>query len=343
MSLLGTSSSSSLSGIQKVAIVLLSLGPTASAELLKQLPDEEVDAISAAIARLGSVSPNQAEGILGEFEEAVNTRAVIVRGGVEHAREMLTEAFGREHASRLIDRVTKSMAHDAPDFSNLRRVDPQQLAKFIQDEHPQTIALVLSHLDPSQAASLLTALPSENRIDIAVRMAGLEQIAPEAVRTIASVIGQKLRNLGELSREAYGGVRGVADMFNRLDTNTCGQLLESLEGKDSELFENVRRFMFVFEDLAHLDGHGMKDLLATIDRKVLMVALKGTTDELREHFMKGMSQRGADMLREDIAALGPVKIKDVDTAQQQIIAQARQLERNGVISLKNSSTEQYVV
>jgi len=333
---------SSVKGLQKAAIVLLSLGPAASAEILKQLPEEEVDALSAAIARMDAVSPGQNEAILSEFQTLVQTRTAIVRGGLDPVRSILTEAFGREQASRLVDRVVKSMNPDGIDFSSLRKVDPQQLGKLIQDEHPQTIALVLSHLDPSQAAALLSSLPPEIRSDIAMRMAFLEQIAPEAVKTIANVIGQKLRNLGELSRETYGGVRAVADMLNRLDPANCNHLLETLERENPELFESVRRFMFVFEDLAALDAQGMKELIATIDRKVMTVALKGTSDELRNHFMSGLSQRGAEMLREDIAALGAVKIKEVDAAQQQIILQARQLEKNGTINLKNSSTEQYV-
>jgi flagellar motor switch protein FliG len=238
--------------------------------------------------------------------------------------------------------VAKSLDQDAVDFATLRRVDPQQLAKFIQDEHPQTIALVLSHLDPSQAAALIWSLPVETRTDVAVRMANLEQISPESVRTIASVIGQKLRNLGEVSRESYGGVRAVADMFNRLDTNSCSQLMDAVEKEDPALFESVRRYMFVFEDLAALDPQGIKELLSRVDRKILVLALKGTSEELQRQFMAGMSQRGAEMLREDMSALGPVKIKEVDAAQQQVIVQARQLEKEGVISLKSSPSEQYI-
>lgn len=333
---------SSLKGLQKAAIVLLSLGPAASAEILKQMPEEDVDALSTAIARMDAISPGQLDLVLTEFQSAVQTRTAIVRGGLDPIRSMLTEAFGREQANRLVDRVVKSMNPDGIDFSSLRKVDPQQLGKLIQDEHPQTIALVLSRLDPSQAAALLSSLPSEIRSDVAMRMAVLEQIAPETVKTIASVIGQKLRNLGELSRETYGGVRAVANMLNRLDPVNCNLLMATLEGENPELFESVRRFMFVFEDLASLDAQGMKELLATIDRKALTVALKGTSDELRNHFMSGLSQRGAEMLREDIAALGSVKIKEVDAAQQQIILEARQLEKNGKISLKNSPTEQYI-
>lgn len=333
---------SSVKGLQKAAIVLLSLGPTASAEIFKQLPEEEVDALSTAIARLDAVLPGQSEAVLAEFQTLVQTRAAIVRGGMDPVRLILTEAFGREEANRLVDRVVKSMNPDGIDFSSLRKVDPQQLGKLIQDEHPQTIALVLSHLDPSQAAALLSSLPSEIRSDIAMRMAVLEQIAPESVKTIANVIGQKLRNLGELSRETYGGVRAVADMLNRLEPANCNLLLETLERDNPELFESVRRLMFVFEDLAVLDAQGMKELLAIVDRKVMTVALKGASEELRNQFMSGMSQRGAAMLKDDIDALGAVKIKEVDAAQQQIILQARELEKNGTINLKNSSAEQYV-
>src|SRR5579863_788057 len=331
-----------LTGSEKAAIVLLTLGPAASAEILKQLPEEEVDVISSAIARLDSVTPAQREAVLERFQTAVESRSVHIKGGLEHVRLILTEAFGREQASRLVDRVAKSLDQDAVDFSNLRRVDPQQLAKFIQDEHPQTIALVLSHLDSSQAAALISSLPMEIRSDVAVRMAGLEQISPESVRTIAAVIGQKLRNLGELSREACGGVRAVADMFNRMDQKNCNQLLDSLERDDQPLFESIRRFMFVFEDLRTLDRTGLKALMSKIDQKLLLVALKGTSEDLQKLFTSAMSQRGAEMLREDLAAMGPIKLKDVDAAQQTIIMQARELEKEGLLSLKNSPSEQYI-
>jgi len=331
-----------LTGPERAAIVILTLGPLASAEIMKKLPEDEVEVISSAVARLDSVTPAQREAVLERFHTAVSSRSVHIKGGLEHVRVLLTEAFGREQASRLVDRVAKSLDQDAVDFSNLRRVDPQQLAKFIQDEHPQTIALVLSHLDSSHAAALITALPAELRTDVAIRMAGLEQISPESVRTIAAVIGQKLRNLGELSREACGGVRAVADMFNRLDTNSGNQLLDSLEKDDPALFESIRRFMFVFEDLQSLDRAGIKSLISRIDPKVLLVALKGTSEDLQNLFTAGMSQRGAEMLKEDLAALGPIKLKDVDAAQQTIIMEARQLEKEGVLSLKSSPAEQYI-
>jgi flagellar motor switch protein FliG len=335
-------SDSTFSGLEKTAIVLLSLGPSTSGDILKKLPEDDVDTISGAIARLNTVTEAQVESVLREFQIAVGGRLFNVKGGLERARAILSEAFGAEYATRLVDRVAKSMDQDAVDFASVRRVEPQQLAKFIQDEHPQTIALLLSHLDSSQAAALLSALPAETRSDITTRMAGLDQISPEVVRTIAAVVGQKFRSFGELSREACGGVRTVADMFNRLDPTNCTQILDSLETENPVLFESIRRSMFVFEDLKALDAAGFTELLARVDRKLLITAMKGTSEELQQHFMSSMSQRGAAMMREDLEALGPIKIKDVDAAQQVIITQARALEKEGVISLKGSAAEQYV-
>ena len=235
------------------------------------------------------------------------------------------------------------MGNDSASLDVLQQADPQQLAKFIHNEHPQTVALVLSHLNPSQAASLLTSLPQELRSDVALRMASLDQISPEIIQKIAGIIGQKLQNLGEFSRESYGGVRAVADMFNRLDSITSKDILSEVEHQDSELFETIRKLMFVFEDLLLIDVNGIKEVLARADRKLLTVALKGVSDQLQQHILSAMSQRGGEMLKEDLESLGPVKIREVETAQQQIIAVVRQLEGEGVISLKGAVGEQYVV
>jgi len=179
-------------------------------------------------------------------------------------------------------------------------------------------------------------------MDAAIRMATLDQIPPESVRTIAAVLGQKIRNLGELSREASGGVRAVADMFNRLDPTSCNDLLEAVEKENPTLSDGIRRFMFLFEDLATLDAESVRQLLGAVDRKVLMVALKGTSAELQRRFLETMSQRGAEMLKDDLSMLGPVKIKDVDAAQQAIILRAREMEREGTLSLTSSAPDQYV-
>ncbi len=224
----------------------------------------------------------------------------------------------------------------------MQKADPQQLAKFIHNEHPQTIALILSHLMPSQAAALLGSLPAHLRADVVRRMANLDQISPEIISKIATVIGQKLKDLGELSRESYGGVRAVAEMLNLLDTTMCEDLLTNIAEEDANLAETIRQLRFVFEDFLSIDPNGMKTLMAQIDRKVLTVALKGTSAELKKQFLSCMSQRGAEMLQEDIEALGPIRIKEVEAAQQQIIAVARKLQAEGAFSMK-AGGEQYVM
>jgi len=332
----------SISGLQKVAIVLISMGPSASAEVLKHFSDEEVESVTSAIARMGDVSSEQVEGVLEEFHRVASANRWYVKGGVDYAQQLLVGAFGNEAGTRMADRLVKAMGNDPINFDNFRRVDPQQLAKFIQGEHPQTIALVLSHLDASQAAGLLGCLPRELQPDVTLRMATLDQISPEIIRNIASIIGQKLRALGEVSRESCGGVRAVADMFNRLDSTTCTQLLDSLETSNPALFDNVRRLMFVFEDLSALDANSMRELLGRVDRKVLTTALKGTSEQLRKHIFDCQTQRSAEMLKEDLEALGPVKIREVDEAQQKIITFARQLEKEGTLSLKGAGAEQMI-
>ncbi len=252
-------------------------------------------------------------------------------------------AFSPEMAKRLLDRLTKTLGSEAASFDAIQKADPQQLAKFIHNEHPQTIALVLSHLNSTQAAALLTSLPAGLRADVSQRMASLDQISPEIILKIAGVIGQKLKALGEFSRESYGGVRAVAEMLNRLDSVSRREILDHIEQQDTNLAETIRHLMFVFEDLLLIDPMGLKEVLAKVDRKVLTVALKGTSDQLRNQMLSACRKAGADMLREDMDALGPIKIKEVDAAQQQIIAVVRQLESEGVVSLKGTVGEQYVV
>ena len=331
-----------LTGAQKAAIVLIALGPGASAQVLKKLPEDDVDVITTEIARMERIDPTTAEETLADFQQMATAHNVLATGGVDYAQRLLVETYGKETAKRLMERILRSVNHHTLTFAHFRKVDPQQLAKFIQDEHPQTIALILSHLESNHAAALLGSLPEEIRADVAVRMADLDQISPEVVRNIANVIGHKLRNLGELSREACGGVRSVANMLNRLDANVCGRILGDLEGSNPTLFENIRRFMFVFEDLERLDTTGIKELIGRVERKTLLLALKGTGEALQQKFLQAQSQRGAQMMIEDMADLGPVKLKDVDSAQQEIITLARALEKEGVISLTTSAADQYV-
>jgi flagellar motor switch protein FliG len=333
----------SLPGVRKAALLLVVLGEQSSADLLQQLGEDDVQTVSREVARITAISAEQAESVLEEFHQLTMAGDYIARGGVDFARKLLLRAFPADIAKRLLDHLSKALGSEAASFDAIQKADPQQLAKFIHNEHPQTIALVLSHLNPSQAAALLISLPPEMRSDIAQRMASLDQISPEIIMKIASVIGSKLKALGEFSRESYGGVRAVAEMLNRLDSGSSRVILDHIEQQDSNLVETIRHLMFVFEDLLLIDPLGLKEVVGKVERKVLTVALKGTSEQLRNHMMTCMSQRGAEMLREDMDALGPVKIKEVEAAQQTIIALVRQLEAEGVISLKGTVGEQYVV
>jgi len=329
-------------GVQKAAILLVILGEQVSGEVLKQLDEEEIQQVSREVARVSAVSSEQAESVLDEFYQMTLAHDYVLKGGVDYARKLLVNAFGPESARKLLDRLMKTLGSEIASFDELQKADPQQLAKFIHNEHPQMVALILSHLNASQAAALLISLPPELRADVAWRMANLDQISPEIIGKVAGIIGQKLKALGEFSRESCGGVRAVAEMFNRLDSGTSKEILDGIEQQDSNLVETIRHLMFVFEDLLLIDQNGIKEVLSKVDRKLLTVALKGTSEELRKHFLQCMSQRGAEMLQEDMEALGPTKLKDVDGAQQQIIAVVRQLESEGTISLKGSVGEQYV-
>jgi flagellar motor switch protein FliG len=332
-----------LPNIRKAAMLLVILGENASAQLLQQLNEEDVNRVSREVAKLTAISGEQAESVLEEFHYMANAGDYVARGGIDFARKLLMKAFDPEHAKRLLDRLTKALGADAASFDAIQKADPQQLAKFIHNEHPQTIALVLSHLNYTQAAALLTSLPAAMRADVSQRMASLDQISPEIIQKIAAVIGQKLKSLGEFSRESYGGVRAVAEMLNRLDSTSGREILDHIDQQDTNLAETIRHLMFVFEDLLLIDPLGLKEVLTKVDRKVLTIALKGTSEQLRNHVLSCMSQRGADMLREDMEALGPVKIKEVEQSQQQIIGLVRQLESEGVLSLKGAVGEQYVV
>lgn len=330
-------------GVRKAAILVVVLGPDASGPVLRHLNEDEVDLITREVAQMGAIAPEQAEKVLDECQQMHLAHSYVIKGGVEYARKILLNAFGAEQAQRLLDRLMKKLGSESASFDALQKADPQQLAKFIHSEHPQTIALVLSHLNPSQAAALLFSLPAEMRAGVALRMANLDQISPDVITKIAAIIAQKLNALGEISRESYGGVKAVAEMMNRLDSATSREILESIEENDGKLVEQIRHLMFVFEDLLLLSEEGLKEVLARVDRKLLTVALKGTSDKLRSHFLGCMSQRGAEMLREDMEALGAIRIKEVDAAQQQIIAVVRQLEAEGVLSVRGTVGEQYVV
>ena len=332
-----------MTGLHKAAVLMLTLGEETGAELIRQLTEEEVQLVSREVARLGSVSPEQAESVLDEFQQMIVARDFVLKGGLDHARRLLVSAFGAEHAEKVLAHLTRSLRMDTEDFSALQKADPQQLAKFVMNEHPQTVALIVSQLSATQGAALLMSLPAEIRSEVTLRMASLDQISPEIIGKIAAIVHQRLKGLGQLSRQSYGGVRAVSELLNRLDSSVSKDILENIAQQDGNLVEQIRHLMFVFEDLLLIDEGGIKELLAKVDRKLLTVALKGTSEQLKNHLLSCMSQRGKEMLAEDMDALGPVKIKEVEAAQQAIIAVVRELESQGVLSLKEAAGEQYVV
>ncbi len=330
-------------GLRKAAILLILLGEENSAGILRELSEIEVQQVAREIARVEALTSEQTEGALEEFYQMVMGHDFVVRGGLDYAKRMLLKAFGPDAGKKITDRLVMMMGGEYVHLDVLQKADPQQLARFIHNEHPQTIALVLSHLNSSSAAGLLSSLPAELRPEVALRMANLDEITPEIVNKIAKVIGDKLQVVGQFSRESYGGARAIAEIFNQLDNGTSQEILGSIELHNPNLVETIRQLMFVFEDLGGIEVNQLKEILSRVDRKILTVALKGTSAKLRELFYSTMSARGVEMLKDDIEAMGPVKIKDVEGAQQQIIAVVRQLESEGVISLKAGGTEQYVV
>jgi flagellar motor switch protein FliG len=341
-SLISGTDSDALSGARKAAMLLISLGDQASAKIVGQLSEDEAQRVSKEVAQIRTITSDQVENVLEEFYNLTLANEYVVTGGIDYARKMLIAAFGPDIGLRLLESLPKDLGQKASSFGALQRAEPKQLARFLQSEHPQTIALILSHLESSKSAALLTSLPEDVRSDVALRMASLDQIAPEIITKIAVVIEDKLKGLGDFSRKSHGGVKAVAEMFNRLDSSMGEELLAHIEKRDPNTAGSIRNLMFVFEDFLALDQNSIKEVLARVDKKILTIALKGTSDSLKNHFTSCMSQRGAEMLKEDMEAAGPVRIKDVEAAQKQIIAKVKELQAEGVVSLKGGS-DQYVV
>ncbi len=318
----------------------MALGDKIGGELMKQLNDEEVKAVSKAIARLEKVTPSQTESVLEEFAQLAGHSGG--RGGFEYAKRVLANAFGPEGAKRIAEHLPKTGTRVSKSLESLQKADPSQLSRFIVGEHPQTIALILSYLSPSQAASLLANLPMPLRSDVTLRIAQLDRVSPDVVARVSVVISEKLKSLGEVKMELHGGPRSVAEILNRMDGTLSEEILGNLQD-EQPLVDAIRHFMFTFDDLLLIDAMAMKEVVAKVDRKLLVVALKGTSDQLKNQFLQCMSQRGAEMLREDMEAAGPVRIREVEGAQQQILEVVRQLESEGVLSLKGGGGSEYVV
>ena len=331
-----------LGGVTKAAIVMLLLGEEASTEVFRHLSEDEIERLAKEMAELGQVSAKMSEGVLEEFHQTVIASEFATRGDIGYARRILEKTLGPDAARRILDRVMRSFQSTAG-FKSLTAVDPEQLSKFILGEHPQTIALILAHLNSASAAQLITLLPDELRADVLTRMASLDDISPDVVRRISTVIEQRLKTLGGPSREQHGGVRAVAELFNRLERTISGPVLEAIESQRPELAVSIRNLMFVFDDLVHVDDNGMREIVQRADKKALTIALKGASEEIRTRFFSNMSKRAAEMLREEMEVLGAVRLRDVDKAQQDIVSIARKLEEEGVIVTGAAAGEAYVV
>ncbi len=329
-------------GTKKAAILMVLLGDEASSSVFRYLQEDEVQEISKEISRLGKIDADIADAVLEDFFKLTLAREYMARGGAEYARKLLIKAFGPETSKRLMDRLNISLQTAIQSFDSLQKADPAQLSKFIQGEQPQTIALVLAHLNPAQAAALLSSLPSHLRGDVVMRMANLEQISPEIINKITAILDQKLRSLGDFSRESYGGIKAVAELINRLETKSAAAILEKIENENPSMALSIRNLMFVFDDVMLFDDQAMREILQRIDKKTLTVALKGCSEDLKNQFFRNMSSRAVEMLREDMDVLGPIKVKDVESAQQQIVAIVRKLDEDGVISIKGGGSDEYV-
>jgi flagellar motor switch protein FliG len=320
---------------------MVTLGDETASNIFKYLEEDEIQTISREIAITKHVQPEVAEEVLEEFHTMTQARSYISQGGIEYAKKLLIKSVGPEVARKIIDRLVKALESSAG-FTSLERANPQQLSKFIQNEHPQTIALILAHLNASQAAELISSLPEALRSDVAMRMASLQEISPEVVRRISLILEQKLEALGSFATEAYGGVRAVAELFNRMERNVGRTVLEKIETENPQLAASIRDLMFVFDDILLIDDNGITEILKRADKKTLTIALKGTSEELQNQFFRNMSSRAVELMKEEMEFMGPVKLKDVEKSQHEVVEIVRQLEEEGVISIGGGGGEDYV-
>jgi len=331
-----------LSGPKKAAILVLTLGEDATAGLFKHLNEEEIERVMKEVASLGAVKSEAGERVLEEFHQMARAATFVARGGVDHARRLLQKSFGTDTAHRILDRVVRSFKSTAG-FQSLEKADPQQLSKFILAEHPQTIALILAHLNTSNAAQLVSLLPDALRADVLMRMASLDEISPDVIGRISQVIEQRLKTLGGPTREQHGGVRAVAELCNRLERSVSQPVLEAIEGASPDLAVSIRNLMFVFDDLRTVEDSGLREIVQRVDKKVLTIALKGASEDIRMRFFENMSKRAAEMIKDEMEVLGAVRLREVEKAQHDVVAVARKLEEEGLIVTGAAAGEAYVV
>lgn len=330
-----------LTGRQKAAIFLVTIGSEVSAEIFKHLREDEIETLTFEIARLDSIDSQERDKVLMEFQELMMAQDFITTGGIDYARELLEKALGSQKAVDIINRLTSSLQVRPFDF--IRRTDPTHLLNFIQQEHPQTIALILAYLEPQKASIILSSLPHEVQSDVAKRIATMDRTSPEVLREVERVLEKKLSTLSSEDYTSAGGVESIVEILNLVDRSTEKSIIESLEEEDPELAEEIKKRMFVFEDIVMLDDRAIQKVLREVDTSELAKALKAVDSEVQDKIFRNMSKRAATLLREDMEYMGPIRMKDVEEAQQKIVSIIRKLEEQGEIVVARGTEDELVV
>ncbi len=330
-----------LTGRQKAAIFLVTLGSEISSEIFKHLREDEIEALTFEIARLDTVESDDRDRVLLEFKELMMAQDFISSGGIDYARELLEKSLGSQKAVDIINRLTSSLQVRPFDF--IRRTDPAHLLNFIQQEHPQTIALILAYLEPQKASIILGSLPHESQSDVAKRIAVMDRVSPETLREVERVLEKKLSTISQEDYTAAGGVENIVEILNLVDRSTEKIIIESLEEEDPELAEEIKKRMFVFEDIVLLDDRAIQKVLREVDTAELAKALRGVEAEVQDKIFRNMSKRAASLLKEEMEYMGPVRLKDVEETQQKIVSIIRKLEDQGEIVVARSGEDEMVI
>ena len=326
--------SGNLTGLRKAAILLVAVGEDLAKEILRALPEVDVQRLTEELADLRGVTPELSAEVLEDFWELLETQNFMIHGGLDYASRLLIETFGPERAEELLAMVRRSQEAAQGNLAKLQRTDPQQLGKLLDSEHPQTIALVLAHLDPRRAALVLDNLSEEHKVVSIQRLAEMRQFSPEMAQKVAHILHRRLENVGDTARKSYSGFKAVADLLNRLNAEESKKILETIEDGQPELALNIRNLMFTFEDLVTVPPTSIREIVSGVDKRQLAMALRGANEELRAQIFKAMSTRAVEMLKEDMEVLGPVRSREVAQAQQEILNLARRLEAEGKVVLK---------
>jgi flagellar motor switch protein FliG len=330
-----------MSGARKAAILLTVLGEDTAATVFRNLDEKDLQRVADEVAGLGAVPVEISLQVFEEYQRLTQAQDFIIQGGHDLARRLLVKAFGEADAESIMQRLTK--ARELNPLESLQRADPQKLARFLEAEHPQTIALILGQLGERQASALLMNLPNDIRAEAVKRLANLRRFSPEMAEKVSVVLAQRLRAVGEQGKRTYSGFQSVADIMNCIDTTVAQEILADIENEEPTLAISIRDLMFTFEDFLQVGESQVRELTGAIDKRVLATALKGANEELKNHFFRTMSSRAIEMLKEDIESLGPVRNKEVIKAQTEIVAIARKLEAEGKIVLKGEANDEYVV